>query len=148
MSTAITIEDFAAICRVKARYCRFLDDKDWPAFSELFTEDFELDTSAVGGPPTIRGREAAVESVATALATAKTAHQVHLPEITLDGDTAEVIWAMQDRVVWDAARAAELGTGGHTGYGRYYERYRRHAGGWRIAALRLRYLIYEPIALG
>jgi hypothetical protein len=80
--------------------------------------------------------------------TASTAHQVHSPEIKLDGDTAHVVWAMQDRVVWGADRRPKMGYVGHTGYGHYHERYVRQDGRWRIAAQRLTRLhvdyYYEP----
>ena len=39
MSIADTLEDIRA---VKARYCRFLDTKDWEALGRLFTEDAVL----------------------------------------------------------------------------------------------------------
>jgi ketosteroid isomerase-like protein len=144
MSGSSQADDYIAISQVKARYCRFLDGKDWAAYTDLFTEDFVLDTSPGGGPPPIRGREAAVASIRGAVELAKTAHQVHSPEITIEGDTAHVIWAMQDRVIWDPERGARLNERGHTGYGQYRERYERKDGRWRIAALELRYLIYEP----
>lgn len=130
-------EAYIAISQVKARYCRTLDTKDWAGFADVFTEDFELDTSAAGGPPAIRGREAAVRMVRAAVEKATTAHQVHSPEIELDGDTAHVIWAMQDRVVWSLERRPKPEYAGHTGYGHYHERYVRQNGRWRIAAQRL-----------
>ena len=34
---------------------------------------------------------------------------------------------------------------GHTGYRHYRERYRRENGRWRIAAMQLRYLIFEGL---
>jgi uncharacterized protein (TIGR02246 family) len=130
-------EAYVAISQVKARYCRTLDTKDWEGLAEVFTEDFELDTSPAGGPPPLRGRDAVISMIRASLGSARTAHQVHSPEITLDGDTAHVIWAMQDRVVWDAERAAKLGFASLTGYGHYHERYVREQGRWRIAAQRL-----------
>jgi uncharacterized protein (TIGR02246 family) len=147
MTDVARLEAYVAISEVKARYCRTLDAKDWAAYAEVFTEDFELDTSAAGGPPTIRGREAAIRMIRAALEQAHTAHQVHSPEITLEGDTAQVIWAMQDRVVW-GERKPQPGILGHTGYGHYHERYVRKDGRWRIAAQRLTRLHvdnhYEP----
>lgn len=35
--------------RLKARYCRLLDAKDWTRWREIFTDDFLSDTSASGG---------------------------------------------------------------------------------------------------
>ena len=139
------VEDFVAISQVKARYCRFLDTKDWAAYTELFTEDFVLDTSPAGGAPPVRGRDAAVKMIRASVETARTAHQVHNAEMQIEGDVAHVIWAMQDRVIWGAERTG-LTERGHTGYGQYHERYERTNGTWRIASLQLRYLIYEPQA--
>ena len=121
--------DWLAITELKARYCRLLDAKDWEGWAQLFTEDFHQDVTGSGGG-VFAGRDAAVAATRDSIETAKTAHQVHSPEIVVDGDTATAIWAMQDRVVWDGGR-------GLTGYGHYHERYVRTAGGWRIAAQRL-----------
>lgn len=137
-------DDFIAIAQVKARYCRFLDTKDWAAYTDLFTENFILDTSTAGGAPPVQGREAAVKYIRSCVEHAQTAHHVHNPEITIEGDTAQVIWAMQDRVIWPDERAARLGESGHTGFGQYHESYRREGERWRIAKSRLLYLIYEP----
>jgi hypothetical protein len=121
--------DWLAIASLKAAYCRLLDTKDWEGWGRLFTEDFELDVTGSGGE-VIRGRDAVVASVRGSIDAARTAHQVHFPEIAIDGDEATAIWPMQDRVVWDGGRAL-------TGYGHYHERYVRTAEGWRIAAQRL-----------
>jgi ketosteroid isomerase-like protein len=143
MATNAELEAYVAISQVKARYCRTLDTKDWTGYAAVFTEDFELDTSAAGGPPPIRGRDAAIRMVRAAVETARTVHQVHSPEIQLEGDTAHVIWAMQDRVVWGPDRKFAPGLTGHTGYGHYHERYERQNGQWRIAAQRLTRLLVD-----
>jgi uncharacterized protein (TIGR02246 family) len=129
-------DDFLAISQVKAKYCRFLDTKDWDGYAGLFTEDFVLDTGA--GPP-IEGRDAAMASIRSFVEPAQTAHQVHSPEIEIDGDVAKVVWAMQDRVIG----AVGVNERAHTGFGHYHERYERKDGRWRIAALTLRYVIVE-----
>jgi len=143
MAKDIDIRDYIAISEVKARYCRAMDTKDWDAFAEVFTEDFELDTSAAGGPPAIRGRDAAVNAIRSWVESAQTAHQVHSPEMQITGDVAVVVWAMQDRVIWSAARRPRPDMGGHTGFGHYHERYERKDGRWRIAAQRLTRLIVD-----
>ena len=71
-----------------------------------------LDTSAAGGPPPIHGRDAAVRMIRGAVERASTAHQVHSPQIELHGDTADVVWAMQDRVVWSPERRPAPDTSG------------------------------------
>lgn len=133
-----------AIAALKARYCRLLDTKDWAGYAQLMTEDFELDVSEGSGLPVIRGRDAAVQQIRSSVGEARTAHQVHTPEITLQGDdAATAIWAMQDRITWPAEFAARTGRAGLSGYGHYHERYVRVNGEWKIAALRLTRLHLE-----
>lgn len=148
MTDLAKLEAYVAISEVKARYCRALDTKDWEGYADVFTEDVELDTRPAGGSLT-HGRDALLKIVRSSVETASTAHQVHSPEITLAGDTAHVIWAMQDRVIWGPDRKFAPGLVGHTGYGHYHERYVRQDGRWRIAATKLTRLVvddhYEPV---
>lgn len=126
--------DWLAICNVKAAYCRLLDTKDWEGWKQLFTEDCVIDTRPSGGTLE-EGRERFVAMVRQSLAEAKTAHQVHSPQIVIDGDRAEVVWAMQDRVIKDDFSL--------TGYGHYHEIYVRTGGEWRIARQTLDRLIVD-----
>jgi ketosteroid isomerase-like protein len=121
--------DWLAICEVKARYCRFLDTKDWAGYADLFTDDLVLDTTGSGGAR-IEGREAAVAMVRGSVEQAITTHHVHSPEIRIEGDEATGIWAMQDQLAWTDGRKL-------LGYGHYHERYRRVGGEWKIAESRL-----------
>lgn len=132
------LNDRVAIEETKARYCRFLDTKDWIGFAGVFSEDLVLDTTGSGGYE-VRGRDKAVEMVRGSVGEAKTVHQVHSPEITfVDDDTADVVWAMQDRVVWPPEKARQVGFHALTGWGHYHERYVREPGDtWRIATQRL-----------
>jgi hypothetical protein len=137
MTTPETLHAVQELTRAKARYCFALDTRDWAAFGDLMTPDIELDVSDGNtGVPVITGRDQAVEMIRTSLTGAKTAHQVHTPLIEVAGDEARVIWAMQDRVVWDSGRSL-------TGYGHYHERWVRDRGDWKLAALRLTRLILE-----
>ena len=127
--------DWLAICNLKAAYCRLLDTKDWDGWGALFTDDVAVDVTGSGGG-TMQGRAALVVSVHGSIDAAKTAHQVHSPEITIDGDNARAVWAMQDRLHWpDGTRL--------TGYGHYHERYVRQDGRWLIAEQKLTRLIME-----
>lgn len=137
MADADRMSDYLEICAVKARYCRLLDTKDWAGYAELFTEDFVLDVSGSGGHTALRGRDEAIRMTRASIENARTAHQVHSPEIVIAGDEADAIWAMQDRVVWDAGRARQTGMASLTGYGHYHEHYVRLDGGWKIASVRL-----------
>lgn len=135
MSQVPEFADWLAICNLKADYCRLLDTKQWDAWGELFTPDCRFDTTASGGS-VVEGRDAMVAFVRESLATARTAHQVHAPQMRFDGpDAVDVIWAMQDRVVKD--------TFALTGYGHYHERCVRTADGWGIASQVLTRLILE-----
>lgn len=129
MTAQPSFQDWLAISNLKAAYCRLLDTKDWAGWTELFTEDYHLDVTASGGGE-FHGRDAALASVIESIGEARTAHQVHSPEMAIDGDVATVVWAMQDRVVWEGGR-------GLVGYGHYHDRYVRTDKGWRIAAVRL-----------
>ena len=142
---AADFADWLAICETKARYCRFMDTKDWAGWADCFTEDLVLDTSLAGGSR-IEGRDAAIAYVRGSIDQAKTAHQVHNPEVVFDGpDAANVVWAMNDRVEMAPDRQRASGHGGHTGYGHYREKYRRCADGrWRIAQSQLSYLHFDP----
>jgi uncharacterized protein (TIGR02246 family) len=131
MNDLAAINDWIALCEGKARYCRTLDTKDWAGYADLFTEDCVLDVTEGTQIPIISGREAAIRQIQSSILTAKTAHQVHSPEIALHGDEAQVVWAMQDRVIWGSDRPSI------TGYGHYHERWVRRNGEWKIAALKL-----------
>jgi hypothetical protein len=131
-----TFFDRIAICELKARYCRLLDTKQWEHWTELFTENFVLDTSEAGGPPPISGRKPAITMVRQTIETAKTAHQVHSPEIEISGDTASGIWAMQDRVIFESGFVL-------TGYGHYLESYVKRDGNWKIATSKLTRLLVD-----
>lgn len=130
VSTLDEIKDWIAICNAKARFCRTLDTKDWDGFRDLFTEDCELDLSDGTGLPVMKGREVAIGKVVSSLQAARTVHQVHVPEITVGGDEAHAVWAMQDRVVLGPDKSL-------TGYGHYHERWVRQNGAWKIASLKL-----------
>jgi ketosteroid isomerase-like protein len=136
--------DHEAIKSLKARYCRLLDTKDWLGFTDLFADDAILDVTADTGQPPFVGQAAVISTIQVAVINARTAHQVHSPEIEINGNGATAIWAMQDRVIWDSGCSPIPPTTGITGYGHYHETYRRSEDGiWRIASLTLTRLIVE-----
>jgi ketosteroid isomerase-like protein len=122
-----------------------MDTKDWAGWADCFTEDLVLDTSPAGGYR-IEGRDAAIKAVLGSIEHAKTAHQVHNPEVVFaeDGQSARVIWAMNDRVEMAEDRQEAIGEYGHTGYGHYREQYLKCADGkWRIKESQLSYLQFD-----
>lgn len=131
MAETLDFPTWLALTEAKARYCRFLDTKDWQSFASLMVEDFLLDVSEGTQMPVITGRAEAVASIRSSIESAKTSHQVHNPEITLNGDEAQVLWAMQDRVSWGEGRPSL------TGYGHYHETWVKRGDQWKIKSLKL-----------
>lgn len=132
-----------AIRTVKARYCRFIDTKDWPGYAGLFTADAILDVSQDTGQPPFHGIDMIMQVVEASVDGAVTTHHVHSAEIDFTSpDAADVIWAMQDRLIWRADKAPPPGQA-LTGYGHYHERYVRQDGKWKIATLKLTRLNLE-----
>jgi uncharacterized protein (TIGR02246 family) len=128
--SGVEFSDWLAITELKARYCRCLDSKDWAGYAAVYAEDAVLDTTGSGGAR-VEGRAALVAYVRSSISEDTiTTHHVHAPEITVDGDTATAIWAMQDRNIWPTGRKL-------LGFGHYHERYVRMADGWRIAESKL-----------
>ncbi|AEF37373.1 MULTISPECIES: nuclear transport factor 2 family protein [Mycobacteriaceae] len=119
--------EIEAIKRLKSRYCRYLDTKDWAAWRALFTDDFVSDTSRAGGK-LISGADEFVAFTRKSLRDQPTVHQVHAPDIELTSPTtAGGVWALEDVV--------RFGPGVNLrGYGHYTETYEKTDGQWRIAS--------------
>lgn len=126
-----------AIKRLKARYFRCLDTKDWEGWLGVFTDDvtlqFDLSVRTGGGglpSPQLVGKAAIAAFVTHDLATAQTVHQGHTPEIDVISDTeARGIWAMEDIV--------DHGHNVMRGFGHYHETYVKQEGAWRISSVHL-----------
>ncbi|NVN51624.1 nuclear transport factor 2 family protein [Mycolicibacterium hippocampi] len=125
------------LTRTKAAYCRTLDTRDWNALAALMTPNVEFGISdGVSEPAMTVGRDETLALLQSLVAGAKTVHQVHIPEIDLGDDEAQVIWAVQDRAVFDSGISV-------TGYGHYTECWVRQADGWKLASSRLTHLITD-----
>ena len=127
MDDATAMLEIEAIKQLKARYCRYLDTKDWQAWRSLFSDDFLSDTSPAGGK-VIRGADDFVAFTRKSLRSHATVHQVHAPEIELTSPTtARGVWALEDVV--------RFGPGVNLrGYGHYTETYEKVDGQWLIAS--------------
>lgn len=143
MDDAVALAEIEAIKRLKARYCRLLDAKDWQAWRDVFTDDFVSDTGEAGGK-VIAGADEFISFIRRTLGKSSqpTVHQVHAPEIELTSPaTATGVWALNDVV--------RLGPGLNLqGYGHYHETYEKVAGQWRIKTSRLTRLredIFNPM---
>ena len=135
--------DIEAIKRLKARYFRLLDTKQWDEWGLVFTADCVMELPEAG--LVNHGRAEIVQQVSTALVGTRTVHHGHMPEIEVTGpDTARGVWAMYDFVEWPAAETGERV--GLNGYGHYLEEYARDGGEWRIARIRLERLRVDPLS--
>ena len=141
--------EIEAIKRLKARYFRLMDTKDWTGWLDLFTDDMvlEFDTAvSTGGrngkPVRVEGKAAVAEFVPASLnAAVQTVHHGHMPEVELISETeARGVWAMEDIVDRgdDLVRA----------YGHYHETYRKEDGEWRIRTVHLTRLRITQVLKG
>jgi hypothetical protein len=127
-----------AIKQLKARYCRFVDTKQWDRLSGLFMPEARMDgfgSVGDGGTPV-----EFVAGISRRFARVISIHHVHNPEIELTGTgKARGIWAMTDYVEFlEGDGPAEApGSRGFIGWGHYEEDYGLTPEGWKFAYLRL-----------
>jgi hypothetical protein len=121
------MDDVEAIKQLKARYCRFMDTKDWAGYRTCFADDVTMDSTDSGGN-VITGADAFLTFLTATIGDVVTVHQCHTPEIELiSAAEATGIWAMEDMLRFPDG--SEL-----HGYGHYHERYERRDGEWLITA--------------
>lgn len=138
MSPANPLWEIEAIKQLKARYFRFMDQRDWAGLALTMTDDIVFDHPTIGRHVSRAVALAALQSRLTKLAF--TAHHGSMPEIELHGSTeASGIWSLHSCVI-PHAKPGEPAPGPIHGYGRYFDTYRLEDGQWRISTLRLEHL--------
>ncbi len=137
--------DLAAIeeiKRLKHRYFRTLDLKQWDEFGDCLAEDVtaRYGTQAMGEPLHYDNRADVVAFMEQNLGGQTiTVHIANHPEIEVDGDTASGSWAFEDTVIVPGFKVQIRGAG------YYRDTYRRDAdGAWRIASTEYE-RIYEAL---
>jgi hypothetical protein len=142
------------IMRLKARYFRFVDTKDWSGLEALFTPDVVLDSTFSSSlrdpwtgewsppipdaPRQVAGRAAVMAAILRAVGTVRSVHHGFMPEIEiLTPDDARGVWAMRDELRDRQGRLVLRGEG------HYHETYRRLPSGWTISAFKLTRLALE-----
>jgi ketosteroid isomerase-like protein len=129
------MDDIEEIKKLKARYFRALDSKDWDLYASVFAEDIVVDLRRSGGQ-LFEGREAFM-AFARGMTIVQSVHQGHMPEIDLtSATTATGIWSLEDYNIW------EDGTQNH-GWGHYLETYEKQGDRWYIKTMSLSYLRVE-----
>ncbi len=120
-----------ALKRLKYRYFRTLDLKQWDEFGDCLTDDVRgrYGTRVYGKPLDLDGRDSVVDFMRQSLSgPIITVHVAHHPELDVDGETASGSWCFEDTVI-----VPEYGVR-IRGAGYYRDRYRRgDDGAWRIA---------------
>lgn len=118
------MDDLTAISQLKYRYLRTLDTKEWGEFEACFVPEATGDYNGL----VFADRAALVAYMKENLGEGLlTMHQVHHPEITVDGDTATARWYLQDKVIVPAFSFMLEGAAF------YDDRYMRTPEGWRVA---------------
>ncbi len=120
--------EIEAIKRLKYRYARLLDTKDFDGLNDLFVDDATASYS--GGQLSYDGRDAIIGFLRKALGstTMLTSHLVGQPEIELTGaNTARGTWSLQDMVIV-AEQDVEI-----RGTAFYDDRYVKVDGAWKFA---------------
>jgi hypothetical protein len=126
------------IRRLKARFCRLMDEKKWDEWREVFTPDAVMVVPGGGNPPEIVGAKEIVKFVSGLLTIATSVHHIHGPEIEILGDTeATGIWALDDNVRWPGEGPNPLGFKKLRVAGYYHDKFRRTDKGWRLSEMRL-----------
>ena len=137
------IEQLAAIeeiKKLKARYFRCMDTKNWAGLAAVFSDDAEFDMRGEAADKSkaatdiIVGGAGIASFIRSAVETVVTVHHGHMPEIALTSPTtARGIWAMEDVLRWPEGGPVKA----LHGYGHYHETYRLTDEGWRIQSSRL-----------
>ena len=138
--------DLEAIRQLKARYCRYVDTKQWDRLATLFTSDTRFE--GFGSAPTGAGPDDFIRGISGRLANAVSIHHCHTPEIVFTGpDSARGVWAMMDLLQFPPGQSPREAPGrrGFRAYGHYEEAYRRDGGVWRFCFLRLTRLRIDPL---
>src|SRR5690348_12561038 len=117
-------DDILEIQRLKARYFRYMDTKQWTLWRDLFTDDmvFYMEDSIVPETttPIATSGDDFVKFTSNGLTGAVTVHHGHMPELEITGEnTATGIWSMFDYVE-DSGRGIAI-----QGFGHYHEKYEK-----------------------
>jgi hypothetical protein len=132
MRNQVHLSDVMDVHRLKARYIRLADSKDWIELRKCFADDFYCQVNgapraSINDPDVyeVHGADEFIANTSKMVAGIQAMHQLSLPEIDLTSDTtASGIWALHDYLV---APHCIL-----KGWGHYHDDYVKIGGRWMI----------------
>jgi uncharacterized protein (TIGR02246 family) len=121
----MSVDDRQALCDLVATYAACIDERDWTRYRECFEPDVEL----VGfGPEAVRGVEAWLQFVETALARFRATQHMLGPQLAeIDGDTARLRTDLQAMHAFTEPQGSIF-----TLWGTYHSVAVRRDGRWRL----------------
>lgn len=136
----LAIED---IKQVKAKYFYGLDHHDWDMWrDEVWAPNGRLEVPEAD--MVLEPLDRVIEWVAASTGDQISVHHGHMPIIEFESDSsANVVWAMEDRLYRTAECPLADGSTYLHGFGHYRETYVRIDPGWRIQSSRLTRLRIE-----
>ena len=84
------VEDYLAICQLRSKYSRLIDNERWKEFAQLFTEN----TTVVYPRDTLENRQGVYKYVRDRVEYEYSMHTVQMPEIEITGTSATGKWYM------------------------------------------------------
>ena len=131
-------EELESVKRLKYRYLRYLDTKQWESLATLLTDDCTVAYDS--GRFACNGRAEIMAFLERSMGTHEllSVHHVHHPEVDLlDAENARGVWYLEDTVFDYRSRVRVDGTA------IYADRYRKVDGAWRIAHTGYRRIWYR-----
>jgi hypothetical protein len=128
----------------KAKYCRYLDTKQFNDWETIFCTNARITYYGPDGEVLLDFKDITEFSRLTRalFETASTIHQIHNSEITLVSEMeAHAIWSIEDWHVYSATAGSPAKS--MNGFGHYYETWRLVDGLWKIERLELRRSILQ-----
>ncbi|MDD2179281.1 nuclear transport factor 2 family protein [Acidovorax sp. D2M1] len=133
----VRIEDELAIGQLRARYCHFLDDMDWPAFIALFTPDGVFE-----GLSKVQGREALMRffSLEVPKIAERFWHFCTNGTVAIDGDRAVGRISME---YISTTQGQSYVSAGH-----YDDVMVKVDGEWKFVSRKITFYFYSPLSEG
>ena len=136
-------DEAEALRLLMARYAHWGDTQQWDKFGSLFHDDAVIVIDAGPRPNReadprieIHGREQFIAGMSASMAGVRSAHDMFLPEITIDDDThARATWGLHDYVKTPVVN--------FNGYGHISHDYVKVDGKWKIIRMHTTRMIVD-----